>query len=79
MIGSKLDNSNDRVKKGSLTAVVGNVGSGKSSLVSAFLGELERLQAWMNEMLYVFYRLHSAVFPIWEQCVTRHPDRMSHN
>ena len=54
MIGSnhsKMDNSNDRVKKGSLTAVVGNVGSGKSSLVSAFLGELERLQVWILQVI----------------------------
>ena len=54
---SKMDNSNDRVKKGSLTAVVGNVGSGKSSLVSAFLGELERLQAWINQTLHVLYQI----------------------
>ena len=60
MIGSNhsnMDNSNDRVKKGSLTAVVGNVGSGKSSLVSAFLGELERLQAWINQTLHVLYQI----------------------
>lgn len=30
-------------KKGSLVAVVGSVGSGKSSVVSAFLGEMERV------------------------------------
>jgi ABC-type proline/glycine betaine transport system ATPase subunit len=33
---------NIRVKKGSLVAVVGQVGCGKSSLLSAFLGEMER-------------------------------------
>ncbi|KAK7496233.1 hypothetical protein BaRGS_00012643, partial [Batillaria attramentaria] len=35
---------NVNVKKGSLVAVVGTVGSGKSSLVSACLGEMKRLQ-----------------------------------
>ena len=33
---------NMRVKRGSLVAVVGHVGSGKSSLLSAMLGEMEK-------------------------------------
>ena len=33
---------NIRMKKGSLVAVVGQVGCGKSSLLSALLGEMER-------------------------------------
>lgn len=33
---------NVRVPRGSLVAVVGHVGSGKSSLLSAMLGETER-------------------------------------
>ena len=72
MIGSnhsKMDNSNDRVKKGSLTAVVGNVGSGKSSLVSAFLGELEKLQARMNQTLHVIYQ----IFTVSQWVTNRHP------
>jgi ATP-binding cassette, subfamily C (CFTR/MRP), member 1 len=32
---------NISIEKGSLTAIVGNVGSGKSSLLSAMLGEME--------------------------------------
>jgi len=34
---------NLRVPRGSLLAVVGQVGSGKSSIVSAILGEMEKL------------------------------------
>ena len=37
-----LEDINLTVKKGSLTAIVGTVGSGKSSLVSALLGEMEK-------------------------------------
>ena len=33
---------NFEVKEGSLVAVVGSVGSGKSSLLSALLGEMEK-------------------------------------
>lgn len=32
---------NISIKQGSLTAIVGNVGSGKSSILSAILGEME--------------------------------------
>ncbi|XP_021347158.1 multidrug resistance-associated protein 1-like [Mizuhopecten yessoensis] len=39
-----LRNINLEIPKGSLVAVVGIVGSGKSSLISAVLGELERLE-----------------------------------
>lgn len=38
-----LRNINLRVKKGSLTAIVGPVGSGKSSLLQAVIGEMKRL------------------------------------
>jgi ABC-type Mn2+/Zn2+ transport system ATPase subunit len=39
-----LSSVNLEVKKGSLVAVVGTVGSGKSSLLGAILGEMEKLQ-----------------------------------
>ena len=39
----KLDNINVNIKKGSLCAVVGTVGSGKSSFLSALLGEMEKI------------------------------------
>ncbi|XP_046853052.1 multidrug resistance-associated protein 1-like isoform X2 [Xenia sp. Carnegie-2017] len=41
---SILKDINIRVEKGSLVAVAGPVGCGKSSLLSALLGEMERLQ-----------------------------------
>ena len=37
-----------RVSPGQLFAVVGQVGSGKSSLMSALLGEMERLSGSAN-------------------------------
>uniref|UniRef100_A0A1B6EGY9 ABC-type glutathione-S-conjugate transporter n=1 Tax=Clastoptera arizonana TaxID=38151 RepID=A0A1B6EGY9_9HEMI len=43
-----LRNINIRVKQGALVAVVGTVGSGKSSLVSAFLGEMDRITGRVN-------------------------------
>jgi ATP-binding cassette subfamily C (CFTR/MRP) protein 1 len=43
-----LKNINISVEKGSLTAVVGPVGAGKSSLISAFLGEMEKLSGTAN-------------------------------
>lgn len=43
-----LKNINMAIKKGSLSAVVGPVGSGKSSLISAFLGEMEKLTGSVN-------------------------------
>ena len=38
-----LSNINMKVKKGSLVAIVGKVGSGKSSLISGLLGEMHKL------------------------------------
>lgn len=43
-----LEDIGVRVKAGSLTAVVGTVGSGKSSLVSALLGEMEKQCGTVN-------------------------------
>lgn len=43
-----LRDINIKVDKGKLVAVVGTVGSGKSSIVSAFLGEMERVSGVVN-------------------------------
>ena len=47
-----LQNINMKVKKGQLVAVVGQVGSGKSSLLSAMIGDMEK--AGMNTEVNVF-------------------------
>ncbi|XP_040914476.1 multidrug resistance-associated protein 1-like [Toxotes jaculatrix] len=43
-----LQRINMKVKTGSLVAVVGHVGSGKSSLLSAMLGEMERRRGFIS-------------------------------
>ncbi|XP_050432447.1 multidrug resistance-associated protein 1 isoform X1 [Adelges cooleyi] len=43
-----LTNINLRISTGQLVAVVGTVGSGKSSLVSAFLGEMDKVTGRVN-------------------------------
>ncbi|XP_044001771.1 multidrug resistance-associated protein 1 isoform X9 [Aphidius gifuensis] len=43
-----LRNINLSIKNGQLVAIVGTVGSGKSSLISAFLGEMDKLNGRVN-------------------------------
>ena len=43
-----LKDINLKVEEGSLTAIVGTVGSGKSSLLSALLGEMKRTKGMVN-------------------------------
>jgi ATP-binding cassette, subfamily C (CFTR/MRP), member 1 len=43
-----LKSINMRCKQGSLVAVVGTVGAGKSSLMSAFLGEMDKVSGRVN-------------------------------
>jgi ATP-binding cassette, subfamily C (CFTR/MRP), member 1 len=43
-----LKNINLQVPRGSLVAVVGAVGSGKSSLLSALLGEMNKVSGRIN-------------------------------
>lgn len=50
-----LKNINMRVKKNSLVAIVGTVGAGKSSVVSALLGEMEKLTGRVNTIGSIAY------------------------
>lgn len=50
-----LKNINLRLDTNSLTAVVGTVGSGKSSLISAFLGEMEKTSGRVNTIGTIAY------------------------
>lgn len=43
------------MKKSSLVAVVGTVGAGKSSIISAFLGEMEKLSGRVNTVGTIAY------------------------
>ena len=43
-----LEDININIKKGSLVAVVGTVGSGKSSLISAILGDMNKMNGSVN-------------------------------
>lgn len=47
-----LRNINLRVQQGQLVAIVGTVGSGKSSLISAVLGEMEKLNGRVNTKVF---------------------------
>ncbi|XP_045473553.1 multidrug resistance-associated protein 1-like isoform X4 [Harmonia axyridis] len=50
-----LQDINIHLSKGSLVAVVGQVGAGKSSLISAFLGEMEKCHGQVNTFGSVAY------------------------
>ena len=53
-----LKGINFKVNKGSLVAVVGSVGSGKSSLLSALLGEMDKINGRVNtKVLFVLLLL----------------------
>ena len=43
-----LKNINLQIKQRQLVAIVGSVGSGKSSLISAFLGEMDKINGRVN-------------------------------
>lgn len=50
-----LRNINLEVKKSNLVAIVGSVGAGKSSLISALLGEMEKLSGRVNTVGSIAY------------------------
>lgn len=50
-----LKNINLKVKKSNLAAIVGSVGAGKSSIISAFLGEMDRLSGHVNTVGTIAY------------------------
>ncbi|XP_053672165.1 multidrug resistance-associated protein 1 [Anopheles nili] len=50
-----LKNINIRVEKNQIVAVVGTVGSGKSSLLSAFLGEMDKISGRVNTLGRIAY------------------------
>lgn len=47
-----LKNINFSVKRGQLVAIVGQVGEGKSSLLSAILGEMEKIKGYVSLNVY---------------------------
>ena len=46
-----LENINLKIPHGHLVAVVGYVGSGKSSLISAIMGEMEKIRGRVNTVV----------------------------
>lgn len=50
-----LKNINLQVKKSNIVAIVGTVGAGKSSVVSALLGEMEKLSGRVNTVGSIAY------------------------
>lgn len=50
-----LKNINIRVKKNGLVAIVGTVGAGKSSVISALLGEMDRVSGRVNTVGSIAY------------------------
>lgn len=49
-----LSNINLQISSGQLVAVVGTVGAGKSSLVSAFLGEMDKVSGRVNTKVMIY-------------------------
>ncbi|KAG5674807.1 hypothetical protein PVAND_004755 [Polypedilum vanderplanki] len=52
---STLKNINMQIESNKLVAIVGSVGSGKSSLISAFLGEMEKISGRVNTIGSIAY------------------------
>ena len=54
----RLFSINLRIPEGMLIAVVGQVGSGKSSLISALLGEMNKLEGTVNFRVNSYCRIN---------------------
>ena len=52
-----LRNINLHVEQGQLVAIVGTVGSGKSSLLSALLGEMDKISGKVNTKVRILFEL----------------------
>ena len=78
---SSLSNINLKVRPGSLVAVVGPVGAGKSSLLSALLGEMYKQSGYVNTsvsaLLYNKLRIRRGVQLITFEIVGQHSVRTS--
>lgn len=57
-----LRNINLRIPRGSLVAIVGAVGSGKSSLLSALLGEMNKVSGRVNTNGKIFKDRYNDIF-----------------
>ena len=54
-----LRNINLKIEESQLAAIVGTVGSGKSSLISAFLGEMNKLSGRVNtKASFIILKIH---------------------
>ena len=74
-----IDSINLNIKPGQLVAVVGHVGAGKSSLISALLGEMEKIEghvvvkvASKNLLCFVYYFVRD----VWLMSHNKHGYRM---
>jgi len=56
-----LQNINFHVQQGQLVAIVGTVGSGKSSLLSALLGEMDKLSGKVNTKVSISYQMRKII------------------
>jgi len=56
-----LQNINFHVQQGQLVAIVGTVGSGKSSLLSALLGEMDKLTGKVNTKVSIHYQIRKII------------------
>ena len=64
---------NLNIKPGQLVAVVGHVGAGKSSLISALLGEMEKMTGRVSVKVNVVSTIALAIYQLVVKSVTVYP------